>query len=265
MWVIYILVISASGFPCNGLRSYKRPLHLANRPIVGGESTQINNFPHQVSLGYYSGDDEDTGNKTTSHFCGGSIISLDWVLTAAHCMTPWSGPHDFLVRVGSSIRDQGGYLHEVSHYIIHADYVPRKHDPDLALVKVMKPFHIGPTVNIIPLNNSPLLQGKIATVSGWGTTTEGGESPLQLQKVQIPIMPTWECKLIYRTMITENMFCAGRAGRSACHGDSGGAVLFNGNQIGVVSWGRSCELAGYSGVYVNVYQLRKWIHKHAGV
>jgi secreted trypsin-like serine protease len=132
-------------------------------------------------------------------------------------------------------------------------------------IQVDKPFQIGPNVTPIRLTNGPVQTGRIATVSGWGRTTQGGVAPLKLQKVQIPIMPQWECKLVYRKRVTDNMFCAGRAGRSACHGDSGGAVVVDGYQIGIVSWGASCELPGKPGVYVNVHNLRNWIRKHCGV
>ena len=110
------------------------------------------------------------------------------------------------------------------------------------------------------------MPGGIVTVSGWGTTTMFGDSPERLQRVQIPILPQWECELFYRKRnITEYMFCAGRAGRSACHGDSGGPVVYNGIQVGLVSWGMSCQRPDYPVVYTNIIKLRDWIHKYTGV
>ena len=110
------------------------------------------------------------------------------------------------------------------------------------------------------------MPGGIVTVSGWGTTTMYGDSPERLQRVQIPILPQWECELFYRKRnITEYMFCAGRAGRSACHGDSGGPVVYNGIQVGLVSWGLSCQRPDYPVVYTNIIKLRDWIHKYTGV
>ena len=129
-----------------------------------------------------------------------------------------------------------------------------------------EPFEFGPTVQPIPLTKYPRVPGSIVTVSGWGTTTMYGDRPKILQKVRIPLLPQWECKLLYKQdLITEYMLCAGRAGRSSCHGDSGGPMVYNGVQIGIVSWGRSCQRPDYPGVYASVSDLRDWIHENSGV
>merc|ERR1719158_415921 len=46
--------------------------------IIGGEEAGVKDAPWQVSLRNFLGG--------ISHFCGGTIIAEDWVLTAAHCM-----------------------------------------------------------------------------------------------------------------------------------------------------------------------------------
>ena len=132
--------------------------------------------------------------------------------------------------------------------------------------QVKEPFEFGPTVQPIPLTKYPRVPGGIVTVSGWGITSKPGDHPKKLQKVQAPIMPQWECRMHYRyRVISDNMFCAGRAGRSACQGDSGGPVVYNGVQVGIVSWGRSCQRPDYPDVFASVVNLRDWIHKYSGV
>lgn len=43
--------------------------------IVGGHNSTAHSWPWQVSL-----------QENNHHFCGGSIIATDWVVTAAHCV-----------------------------------------------------------------------------------------------------------------------------------------------------------------------------------
>ena len=46
----------------------------AHNRIVGGTEASIEEFPYQVSI-----------QRLNHHICGGSILSQDWILTAAHC------------------------------------------------------------------------------------------------------------------------------------------------------------------------------------
>ena len=48
-----------------------------DKRIVDGRNTKPHAFPFIVSLHRFS-DNE--------HFCGGSLISESWILTAAHCL-----------------------------------------------------------------------------------------------------------------------------------------------------------------------------------
>jgi trypsin len=130
-------------------------------------------------------------------------------------------------------------------------------------------FVFGPGVGPIPLTTAEPPAGAIATTSGWGTTTPGGDLPNQLQAVNVTITDREVCNTAYADYggITVNMICAGEpgGGKDACQGDSGGPLTVDGQLVGIVSWGLSCALADYPGVYSNVFTLKSFITEQTGV
>ena len=60
-------------------------------PIVGGEPAAAGDFPYIVSL-----------QRNGRHFCGGSLLNANTVLTAAHC-TVNQNATNFQIRAGSLV------------------------------------------------------------------------------------------------------------------------------------------------------------------
>jgi trypsin len=132
-------------------------------------------------------------------------------------------------------------------------------------LQVSKSFVISDKVKPIKLNKGRIQPGKFVQVSGWGHTKEDGYNSRILQQVVVPVVQQQKCKQLYKTeMITSNMFCAGTTGRDSCHGDSGGAVIYRNQQIGIVSWGEGCGTF-FPGVYTNVGKFHLWIKRESGV
>jgi trypsin len=63
------------------------------------------------------------------------------------------------------------------------------------------------------------------------------------------------------------MICAGASGggNDSCQGDSGGPLVVASLLVGIVSWGLSCALADYTGVYSNVATLRSFVTEQTGM
>nr|CAD7414631.1 unnamed protein product [Timema poppensis] len=124
---------------------------------------------HKLSLGYFG-----------SHSCGASIISADWVLTAAHCVYGRSASI-LAVRAGSSIRNSGGTLHYFEKVIIHQDYDDDYLANDIAVIKVNTSFEFGPSVQpvALPIQNETLTPGTLVVVTGWGSTNGFGRLYLE--------------------------------------------------------------------------------------
>merc|ERR1719189_2328308 len=86
-------------------------------------------------------------------------------------------------------------------------------------------------------------EGTVCTVTGWGTTTEGGSLARVLQKVDVPVVSDEHCRDSYgQSDITDSMICAGldQGGKDSCQGDSGGPFMCGNQLSGVVSWGYGC-------------------------
>ncbi|KAK1122606.1 hypothetical protein K0M31_009050 [Melipona bicolor] len=226
--------------------------------IVGGETTTIYAAPYQVSL-------QENGR----HFCGGSIISKHWVLTAGHCAT--RATSTYRIRAGSTTVHSGGSLHRVKKVIRHKSYSRPKGVPvnDIALLHIEGSFKLDKSTKPVPLFSGSVasLKGKYALVTGWGTTKSG--HPEKLHKVSVPMVSTSSCKKSYHDYggIPKGEICAGvaKGGKDSCQGDSGGPLVVGGKLVGIVSWGKGCGTPHYPGVYTDVSYYRKWIKRHSGV
>ena len=88
-----------------------------------------------------------------------------------------------------------------------------------------------------------------------------------MQKVCVPFVTPEICKSYYGSNdITDGMICAGEEGKDSCQGDGGGPMVDHaGKQVGVVSWGIGCALAGYPGVFARVSYYADWISSTANL
>jgi secreted trypsin-like serine protease len=237
------------------------------RKIVGGAPAPAGSFPWQVSL-----EVSWIPDPLAAHFCGGTVYSDRWIVTAAHCVTG-NDPKDIIVTAGTHSLGVGGVRRSVNRVLVKANYDARKNDNDIALLELFDPLPLGPTIAILPVlslaeENSVLdVAAAPLAVSGWGATVVGGKAVRDLRYVEIPFVERSECNrpLAYDGAITENMICAGAmaGGRDSCQGDSGGPLTARTGErsllAGVVSWGEGCAAANKVGVYTRAANFAAWI------
>jgi secreted trypsin-like serine protease len=229
--------------------------------IVGGSNASAGQFPYQISLQDRSG----------FHFCGGSLIGDQWILTAAHCIDGQSASQ-LQVEIGMLRQSTGGEVITVAQVVKHPSYVASTNNNDMALLRLSRAASVGTKVALMDSANEATWSGggDMATVSGWGTLSSNGSTPDTLQFVQVPIVTNAQCQSAYpQENITNAMLCAGfigQGGRDSCQGDSGGPLVVDVNgvyaQTGVVSWGYGCADRRYPGVYARVTTFRSWLEQN---
>ncbi|XP_075168764.1 trypsin-7-like [Haematobia irritans] len=250
--------------------------------IVGGQVTSILNYPYIVSLQYQK-----------SHICGGSILTSNIILTAAHCIDNPQDVNAFQVRVGSSYHNYGGQVLAVRQIIKHERYNLFDLDCDVALVVLRGNLTFSRLVMpvALPQPDEEIPDSQPLHISGWGLTSETGSVAPMLNHVAVNLMNHSICEQSYRYVatITKQMFCAGltEGGKDSCQGDSGGPLVsYAGSKVttpllsllqegqstatlgwspsrpiqyGIVSFGVGCAQKGFPGVYTNVAAVRPWI------
>lgn len=224
--------------------------------IVGGEQAKAGEHPFMASL-----------QTDGSHFCGGSVIASQWVLTAAHCVVD-AQPSDQDVVVGKSdLSSSGGQRVKVSQVNVHPDYKDGS-GPDAALLRLAEPVSV-PTIDIAN-DNKLEADGKRVQVAGWGSELFGLPSlSTRLKHADVKIVGDENCAKASGNAITgfnpKTEICAEELLADSCQGDSGGPLFAQVNgravQVGIVSHGTGCALPAFPGVYseVNSNPIRGFI------
>ncbi|XP_059622967.1 trypsin beta-like [Phlebotomus argentipes] len=222
--------------------------------IVGGQDATLGQFPHMVSLRIVA-----SGN----HFCGGSIISSRYVLSAAHCTVGRQAATVHAI-VGTINRLQGT-VHPVSQIIDHEGYNANTLANDVSVLQVASPFVFNNIVSAIQVGSAHVGGGVTAFVSGWGQTVQpSDEVPIWLQWLQVYTLTHEDCRarkpLPIRLLVHENTICTfTMAGQGLCFGDSGGPMIVGNTVVGIPSWVSPGCAQGRPDVYARVSSHRDWI------
>jgi secreted trypsin-like serine protease len=210
--------------------------------VVGGTPAEEGEYPWMVRL---------------SMGCGGSLLSDQIVLTAAHCVGD-TGPDDSITAQYGSVDLSSP---DIAEYQSEEVYVSPEYASsgvqDWALIKLSEPVADAQLLAIA--ENADTDEGEFE-IMGWGADAEGGQQQNNLLKAKVPSVSDEECTTAYGDELdADSMLCAGvpEGGIDTCQGDSGGPMVArtaSGDpvQVGIVSWGEGCARPGKPGVYTQV-------------
>jgi chymotrypsin-like protease len=225
--VILLLIISISGvtskYECNknivpcgcGQTTVAAGKNLR---IVNGENAIPNSWPMIVSL--------IDNPMSTYHFCGGTILSESYILTAAHCVDRIqmdSSSINLAIAAGvHNLSQPDRIIRQVDKIIIHPlwDRFRRETHDDIAILRLAEPLDLETNSSIartcLPPRSNTVeeimrhpMNGTSLVVIGWGLLETYGSVPDILQQVTINSIHHFDkiCANIVYNPSTQ--FCAG--------------------------------------------------------
>lgn len=231
--------------------------------IIGGTEAEVGQWKWQGSLEY-----------NRRHNCGCVLISVQWALTAAHCVggsiNSYSSTFGVHNRNNWNIGNPTNY--GISSIIRHKDYVSGGVFPnDIAAIKFTSNVQLNDYVRpVMMAPRNTLYDNMNCWISGWGKTQTGGGGglPYELRQAEVSVVDKATCRKYWT--VDDKHVCIGKKGsRGACQGDSGGPLVCYINDhyefVGITSFVRVGCYTDWPSVYTSVSYHRDWIQEHTGL
>jgi Trypsin len=186
--------------------------------IIGGQEATPNQFPYQVGLRLFIQNSNNVG------LCGGSLVSANRIVSAAHCVDIVSGLEavmgaHFLNRFEST---QARRTVPLPDLVWHENYNPRTLTNDVAIITLLTPVTLNNFIQVVRLPEGADLNndfaGSSAVASGWGRFSEAQASSEFLRFVNVNVISNTACRIRFPTIIQEST--------SKYHKDRTGTTLF---------------------------------------
>ncbi|KFP62163.1 Acrosin, partial [Cariama cristata] len=134
--------------------------------IVGGTDIQPGAWPWIVSI-------QEPWETGTGHICGGSLISPQWVLTAAHCfikarhITMW---HVVIAATHLTQLGPEAQVRNIKRLLVHEHYSSVSESNDIALLELDQLVQGSYSIQLACMPNASLRASELTTcyVRGWG-------------------------------------------------------------------------------------------------
>uniref|UniRef100_A0A1I8PD30 Peptidase S1 domain-containing protein n=1 Tax=Stomoxys calcitrans TaxID=35570 RepID=A0A1I8PD30_STOCA len=204
----------------------RMPLDKLEGRITNGELAKAGEFPYQVGLSLVFGNQ--------GAWCGGTLISDRWVLTAAHCTDGADGVTVYLGAIDIKNENEKGqqrvYVSK-DNIVVHAEWDFNTLSNDISMIKLPVAVEFNERIQpaALPKKNGQYAnyEGELVWASGWGRDSDAAAGVTQfLRYIQVPVVKKSTCNNFFFGSITDKQICiSGKDGKSTCNGDSGGPLV----------------------------------------
>ena len=195
-----------------------------NTRIVGGEKSP-HHYPYQISLQMESSGGgpsffffQQSSASNWSHFCGGSVLNENFIVTAAHCVQGFTIEKMSALAGTPDLKDEArGSRHLIDNCFVHPEYV-ELNNSDVAVCRLKTPFIYGENIQPIALDTKYVGGGENCTLTGWGYTTmiRGFPLPTDLQRATLPTITNEECNENGHSVGPKEICTYSRIAQGAC-------------------------------------------------
>ncbi|XP_043289698.1 trypsin-3-like [Venturia canescens] len=238
--------------------------------VQGDHVASSQRRPFQVDLAFYH-----EKNNSYQHWCSGSIISNEWVVTAGSCFDTRLRPKpnaSLVIRAGRALEAGTVHSHQAIDKLEYYDWYFINEQGnisvnDIILLRVAKPFEFHENLQPIQLYNQDeeSLPGSSAILSGW-VSAGNVQSPKNLD---LSIISKYQCNIwLHGQLSYTGQICAVYDGSGPCpiQADLGSPLTINGRLAGILSWGSNpCAPREEASIYADVAYYRDWIRNNTSV
>ncbi|XP_065582966.1 transmembrane protease serine 11B-like protein isoform X2 [Artemia franciscana] len=238
----------------------KAPVQLSER-VYKGVTAQRGEFPWQALL-----------QRGYTIFCGGSLITDRFVVTAAHCIITSDRESivpSLSVRFGErSYNEYPWNLRQVvkaKKIHLHHSYDQQDLTNDIALIELEKPVLLSQGVYPVCLPSPGKIHSEVnGIVSGFGKINSQKRTSF-LNWADVVIWANRRCGKSWGSETPITQVCArGNRGQDTCEGDSGGPLIASTRSgsyelVGITSFGDTCGSSFLPGVYTRISVFLEWM------